>query len=280
MAPFAFACPACGQANKENSRFCRDCGSSLAASASVPTQTATSQPARSASNYPPGQRPAPLEKAPRNEGHFRPAIPDGEGNWSLRGILIGAAVAVLGLAVISGWLLSWPPEVFTSGKPDIAVPPPAAFTQTTAAAQQAPAAGPAAAGSSPAGSPTAVPAPVDTGPVDTSPAAPASSPAPAGTAPAGTGPAAVVRDYFAAINAHDYPLAWKLGGKVASPSYQAFVAGLNGTATDAVTIVSVDGDQVTARLEADQTDGTIKYFSGVYTVAGGIVIHAHVLQTN
>jgi hypothetical protein len=37
---------------------------------------------------------------------------------------------------------------------------------------------------------------------------------------------------------------------------------------------------VTAQLEADQTDGTVKDFSGVYTIAGGIIIHAQVEQTN
>jgi hypothetical protein len=189
-------------------------------------------------------------------------------------------VAILGIAVLSGWLLGWPPQIFTSDKSDTAAAKPPAAAQTTAAAQQGSTAGPAAAGSSLAGSPTAVAAPVDPSPVDPS----TGDPNPAASAPspgsAGTGPAAIVRDYFAAINAHDYPLAWKLGGKVASPSYQAFVAGLNGTAEDTVTIASVDGDQVTAQLEADQTDGTVKYFSGVYTVAGGIIINAHVVQTN
>jgi hypothetical protein len=285
LASSAYACPACGQVNKESSRFCRECGFSLAASSSVPTQTAASQPAHVASNHPPGHRPSPLidaQQGGNRTGRSRSANPDdgGRDRWSPYGILAGAAVAIIGIAVLSGWLLGWPPQIFTSDKSDIAAARPSASTQTTAAAQQAPAAGPAAAGSSLAGSPTAVPAPVDPSTVDPSPV----DPSPAASAPspgsAGTGPAAIVRDYFAAINAHDYPLAWKLGGKVASPSYQAFVAGLNGTAEDTVTISSVDGDQVTAQLEADQSDGTVKYFSGVYTVAGGIIINAHVAQTN
>jgi hypothetical protein len=195
-------------------------------------------------------------------------------------------VAILGLTVLAGWLLGWPPQLFTSHEADVAASRPA--TSTLPAAHQAPATGsPAAgsslAGSSLAGSPAAVPVPADP-----SPAAPASASAAASLpassvpapAPSSTGPAAVVQDYFAAVNAHDYALAWRLGGRVASPSYQAFIAGFHGTAKDTVTIISVEGSQVTAHLEADQTDGTVKDFSGVYTIAGGIIIHAQVEQTN
>lgn len=281
MASSAYACPACGQANKESSRFCRDCGSTLTASSSVQTQTAASQPAINASRYPSGHQPVPLEKAPQDEKRLRrpprPAIPgDGQDRWSPLGIIIGAAVAILGFTVLAGWLLGWPPQLFTSHEADVAASKPA--TSTLPAAHQAPATGSPAAGSSLAGSPAAVPVPADP-----SPAAPASAPAAtSGPAPApgSTGPAAVVQDYFAAINARDYALAWRLGGRVASPSYQAFVAGLHGTAKDTVTIISVEGGQVTAQLEADQTDGTVKDFSGVYTIAGGIIIHAQVEQAN
>lgn len=288
MASSAYACPACGQANKESSRFCRDCGSTLIASSSVQTQTAASQPAINASRYPSGHQPVPLKKAPQDEKRLRrpprPAIPgDGQDRWSPLGIITGAAVAIVGLTILAGWLLGWPPQLFTSHEADVAASKPA--TSTLPAAHQAPAAGSPAAGSSLAGSPAAVPVPADPSPA--TPATPASAPAQASgptatsaPAPSSTGPAAVVQDYFAAINAHDYARAWRLGGKVASPSYQAFVAGFHGTAKDTVTIISVEGGQVTAQLEADQTDGTVKDFSGVYTIAGGIIIHAQVEQTN
>jgi len=285
LASSAYACPACGQANKESSRFCRDCGSTLIASSSVQTQTAASQPAINASRYPSGHQSVPLKKAPQDEKRLRrppwPAIPgDGQDRWSPLGIIAGAAVAIVGLTVLAGWLLGWPPQLFTSHEADVAASKPA--TSTLPAAHQAPAAGSPAAGSSLAGSPAAVPVPADP-----SPASPASAPAQASAptatsapAPSSTGPAAVVQDYFAAINAHDYARAWRLGGRVASPSYQAFVAGFHGTAKDTVTIISVQGGQVTAQLEADQTDGTVKDFSGVYTIAGGIIIHAQVEQAN
>jgi hypothetical protein len=95
-----------------------------------------------------------------------------------------------------------------------------------------------------------------------------------------SGPAATVQAYFADINAHDYPAAWKLSEKVAGPSYTDFAAGLDGTAEDTVTIVSVNGDQVTVQLVADQTDGTVKDYSGVYTVVDGSIVQAQVQQTN
>jgi eukaryotic-like serine/threonine-protein kinase len=113
------------------------------------------------------------------------------------------------------------------------------------------------------------------------PSAPPLSPAAsASPAAADSGPAATVQAYFADINAHDYPAAWKLSEKVAGPSYADFSAGLNGTAEDTVTIVSVNGDQVTVQLVADQTDGTVKDYSGVYTVVDGSIVQAQVQQTN
>jgi hypothetical protein len=88
-----------------------------------------------------------------------------------------------------------------------------------------------------------------------------------------------VQAYFADINAHDYAAAWKIAEKIAGP-YSAYAAGFNGTVEDTVTIVSVNGDQVTAQLVADQTDGTVKDYSGVYTVANGAIVQAQIQQTN
>lgn len=102
------------------------------------------------------------------------------------------------------------------------------------------------------------------------------TPSPAGSssasAPPPAGPAATVRAYFAAINAHDYLRAWRLGGRNSrSPSYGNFVSGYATTAHDSVTILSMSGDTVTARLTARQTDGTIKIYHGTYTVIHGVI---------
>lgn len=88
---------------------------------------------------------------------------------------------------------------------------------------------------------------------------------------------AVVEQYFAAINAGNYALAWSLGGmNIEQGSYNSFVQGFAGTSSDDVTVISVSGDTVTVQLDATQTDGTHKYFSGTYTVKDGSIIAADI----
>ena len=85
-------------------------------------------------------------------------------------------------------------------------------------------------------------------------------------------PAQTVTAYFAAINGHHYGRAWNLGGRNSpSPSYADFVHGYDTTARDTVTIVSVSGDVVTARLSAQQTDGAVQLYQGTYTVSHGVI---------
>lgn len=117
-------------------------------------------------------------------------------------------------------------------------------------------------------------------PQSTGPAAPSSS-ATAGAPPPATSSASsaqdVVQAYFAAINAGNYALAWSLGGmNIQNGSYSSFVQGFAGTSSDTVTVVSVDGDTVAVTLDAAQTDGTHKYFSGTYTVKNGVIVAADV----
>ena len=253
MASREFACPACGQANRENASFCRDCGIELAATAQpVATPIVTSKPLSNAPRVP--DRPVP--DRPSRDVPRRRSGPGG--GRDRRGTAIGVPVALLGIAALIGWLTGWPPQLFASTTANVTAP-----VTTVPAAQQSATGSPSAA----TGSPSAA-----TG----SPSAATGSPS--ATAP--TGPAAVVQDYFAAITDHDYAQAWNLGGKNFGGSYSNFVAGLDTTAQDTLTIVSVSGDQVTAQLAADQTDGTVKDFSGVYTVSNGTIVQAQVQQTN
>jgi transcriptional regulator with XRE-family HTH domain len=100
------------------------------------------------------------------------------------------------------------------------------------------------------------------------------------TLPARTlaGPAATVRAYVAAINGHDYARAWSLGGRNTGRSYPSFVSGFSTTARDTLTMVSVSGDVVTARLTAQQTDGTVDTYQGTYTVDSGVIVGFDVFQ--
>ncbi|MGH3408018.1 MAG: hypothetical protein ACRDRJ_36790, partial [Streptosporangiaceae bacterium] len=91
-----------------------------------------------------------------------------------------------------------------------------------------------------------------------------------------TAPAAVVRAYFAAINHHNYGLAWRLGGKNAAKSKAQFASGFVGTAHDSVRILGQSGDSVRARVIARQANGTRKVFQGTYRVVDGAIVHSHI----
>ena len=109
------------------------------------------------------------------------------------------------------------------------------------------------------------------------PTSPPPASRPATSAPAtALGPAAAVQAYFAAINAHNYARAWALGGKNTGGSYSSFANGFSGTAKDSVTVVSVAGDAVSVKLAATQTDGSVKYYQGTYTVTNGVITQSHI----
>ncbi|MER8182609.1 DUF4352 domain-containing protein [Kitasatospora sp. NPDC094015] len=129
-----------------------------------------------------------------------------------------------------------------------------------------------------------------TGGPATTPAVPTTPSAPAGstvtTAPTATAtttatvtaadPAQVVRDYYAAINAHDYARAWALGGRNLSPSLAAFSAGFADTAADTLTVTGVHGNTVEVTLDAVQRDGSHRHFAGSYTVVDGVITGASI----
>jgi hypothetical protein len=100
--------------------------------------------------------------------------------------------------------------------------------------------------------------------------------APAANSTAAQAPANVVINYFAAINSGDYRLAWSLGGDNLDPSYDHFAAGFAGTKRDTVTVLSTTGDTVRIQLDAEQSDGSHRSFSGTYTVRGGVIVGADV----
>jgi hypothetical protein len=82
---------------------------------------------------------------------------------------------------------------------------------------------------------------------------------------------AVVQAYYAAISAHDYRRAWRLGGDHTKTTWRQFVAGFRGTERDTVLVLKVSGRLVAARLTALQTDGTTKRFVGSYLVQHGAI---------
>jgi cytoskeletal protein RodZ len=108
------------------------------------------------------------------------------------------------------------------------------------------------------------------------------APTPHPTVPphAPTGPVATVRAYVAAINGHDYARAWNLGGRNMGGSYSGFVSGFSTTARDSLAVTSVSGDEVTAQLTAQQTDGSVDTYQGTYTVDHGVIVGADIFQVS
>jgi hypothetical protein len=90
-------------------------------------------------------------------------------------------------------------------------------------------------------------------------------------------PPTVVERYYAAISRRAYLRAWKLGGDRTGPTYPQFIAGYRGTQRDVVTILTWTGDQVTAKVAALQTDGTVKQYKGAYVVQNGVITSFNVV---
>jgi hypothetical protein len=88
----------------------------------------------------------------------------------------------------------------------------------------------------------------------------------------------VVDAYYAAINAHDYRTAWNLGGFNFVSNFDTFAKAFAGTATDLLTVTGSNGDVVSIRLDAVQTDGSVKLYQGTYTARDGHLVGANIQQ--
>ena len=122
------------------------------------------------------------------------------------------------------------------------------------------------------------------------PTTPAASPAktvyvPAAPAPAQpayfTNSTAVVQQFYQDINNGDYSAAWALGGDNISGSNEAdWAAGYDTTVSVTLgTFSALGSDQVQASLSALQSDGTTDTYEGTYTVSGGVIVAANIVQT-
>ena len=104
------------------------------------------------------------------------------------------------------------------------------------------------------------------------------TPAPADTTPAGD-PAAVVRQYYADLNAQDYQDAWQLGAdNFAGTSFDQWKSGFAGTVSVQVQADDDPSDPSTADVVIDslQSDGSTQHYTGTYSVEGGLIVAASV----
>jgi hypothetical protein len=93
---------------------------------------------------------------------------------------------------------------------------------------------------------------------------------PSGT-PSMKSPRLVFEAFIAAINQHNWPRVWSLGGKNLGPSYRQMVAGFSNTSHDVVTSLSVSGDTVSASIIAYETTGAAQIYDLTYVITGGVV---------
>ncbi|WP_410602197.1 hypothetical protein [Amycolatopsis sp. lyj-90] len=83
--------------------------------------------------------------------------------------------------------------------------------------------------------------------------------------------------YYDAINRRDFLTAWNLGGQrlAKGGTYASYAKGYATTSWAALTVTSVSGNTVYVDLSARQTDGSLRTFSGSYTVSGGAITGAN-----
>jgi len=92
-----------------------------------------------------------------------------------------------------------------------------------------------------------------------------------------------VAQFYQDITDGNYGPAWALGGDNTSNgvSYAGWVAGYSTTASITLGTYSQFGaSTVYASLTATQTDGTVRTYSGTYTVSGGVIVAADIVQTS
>lgn len=127
-------------------------------------------------------------------------------------------------------------------------------------------------------------APATTAPAASADPAPATTAAPPPAAAPLTNPVAVVTQFYQDISDGDYRAAWALGGDnlAGGASYATWVAGYRDTTSSIQVVTSSDwnSDTAYAEIDATQLDGSVKTYSGTYTVRNGVIVAADITQTS
>ncbi|HEV2372787.1 MAG TPA: serine/threonine-protein kinase [Streptosporangiaceae bacterium] len=89
--------------------------------------------------------------------------------------------------------------------------------------------------------------------------------------PAAPAPQTVVRAFIVAINAHNWPRVWQLGGKNLGLTYPAMVAGFDRTRRDQLINMTASGNTVSAHILAFETTGAVQVYALTYIVQDGAI---------
>jgi hypothetical protein len=100
---------------------------------------------------------------------------------------------------------------------------------------------------------------------------PAASPSGNCRHPADMSPLEVVKAYITAINKHNWPVVWQLGGKNLGESYSQLIAGYARTSYVRITSITASGGSVTVIARATETSGIAQRYRLSYLVNSGII---------
>ncbi|GGW39790.1 hypothetical protein GCM10010503_15210 [Streptomyces lucensis JCM 4490] len=91
----------------------------------------------------------------------------------------------------------------------------------------------------------------------------------------------VVTTYYDRLNAGNYSAAWDMGGRnLFKGSYSQWVAGFDSTAHVEVTATDDGYGDVRVDIRASQTDGSVRVYTGTYTVQDGEIVGADIQQVS
>jgi hypothetical protein len=98
-------------------------------------------------------------------------------------------------------------------------------------------------------------------------------------------PEDVVRDFYAAVEAKAYDVAWDLGGRNLgkNPNVESFAAGYKDTVSSEIRIVEVDGNFVTVEViavEKTKTGTRVSTYEGTYEVVDNEIVSGKFKLTN
>lgn len=82
----------------------------------------------------------------------------------------------------------------------------------------------------------------------------------------------VVQSYLTAISLRDWPEAWQLGGKNLGQSYRQMIAGYRQTSRILISHLASNGDAVSVRTLAYESDGTLQKYALSYNVQDGVIV--------
>ena len=81
----------------------------------------------------------------------------------------------------------------------------------------------------------------------------------------------MVRAYIAAVNQHNWPRAWALGGKNLGESYRQLITGYAHTSHVLIISLTASGPAVTVLTTATETNGTAQRYRLSYLVSHGTI---------